>query len=382
MNDKNDVLMKNNVLIKARYDINTYENKLFILLLYKLQKINETTCKCELKVSEIKQILNARTVRNKKEIATLLSELRMRAIYFKKDDKWGEYGFINGYQYDPENDSFEIEASEKVYGLLREYLENGYTPINMNIWLGLKSSYAQRFYDLLRLWSNTKTTIEYSIEELRELLMLEKKYPEYRDFKRRVVNPAVKELNATGFFEIDVSEKKSGRKVEAIDFIVKDLDKRTYFDKKADNLFTAKIDMPEEVESEKETDADKEVHNKNTKDFYVPNKKLFTAKTLKDFMTDFNEYDFSDKKLKQILQESIVITLDQDDEEKIKVKSYNYFKGVLINKLKKYSKTVSDKNEFSQPLKTRFHNHRQTFTKYTPEELEEILFESQKDKFK
>lgn len=39
MRDKNEVLMKNNVLIKARYDINTYENKLFILLLYKLQKV-------------------------------------------------------------------------------------------------------------------------------------------------------------------------------------------------------------------------------------------------------------------------------------------------------------------------------------------------------
>ena len=204
--DKNEILMKNNVLIKARYNINTYENKLFILLLYKLQRINETTCKCLLKVDEIKETLNARSVRNKKEIADLLINLRKRSIYFKINEEWGNYGFINGFTYKPDVNSFEIEASEKVYSLLREYLENGYTPINMKIWLGLKGSYSQRFYDLLRLWSNSKNVVEYSVSELRELLMLEDKYIEYRDFKRRVINPAIKELNNTGYFEIELKE--------------------------------------------------------------------------------------------------------------------------------------------------------------------------------
>lgn len=376
MRDKNEVLMKNNVLIKARYDINTYENKLFILLLYKLQKINETTCKCILKVSEIKKILNARTVRNKKEISTLLSELRKRTIYFKTNDKWGEYGFINGFEYDPKSDAFEIEASEKVYGLLREYLENGYTPINMNIWLGLKSSYAQRFYDLLRLWSNTKTTIEYSINELRELLILEDKYIEYRDFKRRVINPAVKELNSTGFFEIEIKENKVGRKVESIDFIVKDLDKRIYFDKKESKKII-------ELESKEFNMVNSKVgpnEKSNTNGFYIPNKKLFTAKTLSDFRNDFKEYNFKDAQYKKLLQDSIIIALEKDDEEKIKVKSYSYFKKVLENKI---GSLVSSQNETDEVFKkTKFHNFTETFEQYSPDELDDIIEKGQKLKYK
>ncbi|WP_270519932.1 replication initiation protein [Paraclostridium sordellii] len=369
--DKNEILMKNNVLIKARYDINTYENKLFILLLYKLQRINETTCKCNLNVDEIRNILKARSVRNKKEIAKLLSDLRKRSIYFKNknNDNWGEFGFINGFEFIERENSFEIEASEKVYSLLREYLESGYTPVNMKIWLGLKSSYAQRFYDLLRLWSNTKTIIEYNIDELRELLMLEGKYIEYRDFKRRVINPAIKELNETDFFTIEIKENKIGRKVNSINFIVKDLDKRVYFDKK-ENQNIIEIDIKEENKIE-------EVLKINKDDFYIPNKKLFTAKTLDNFRKDFLNYDFKDNTYKKLLQESILVTLEKDDEEKIKVKSYNYFKKTLENKIN----DIQTKKDKSKSVNTRFHNINQNFNKYNAEELEQMLIESQKSKF-
>ncbi|CEP42317.1 replication initiation protein [Paraclostridium sordellii] len=369
--EKNEILMKNNVLIKARYDINTYENKLFILLLYKLQRINETTCKCNLNVDEIRNILKARSVRNKKEISKLLSDLRKRSIYFKNknNDNWGEFGFINGFVFIEKENSFEIEASEKVYSLLREYLENGYTPINMKIWLGLKSSYAQRFYDLLRLWSNTKTVIEYTIDELRELLMLEDKYIEYRDFKRRVINPAIKELNETEIFKIEVKENKIGRKVNSISFIVQDLDKRVYFNKK-EKKNIIEIDI-------KESNKIVEESNINTDDFYIPNKKLFTAKTLDNFKKDFLNYDFKDSTYKRLLQEAILVALEKDDEEKIKVKSYNYFKKTLENKIN----DIQNKKDKPKSVNTRFHNINQSFNKYNAEELERMLIESQKSKF-
>lgn len=369
--EKNEILMKNNVLIKARYDINTYENKLFILLLYKLQRINETTCKCNLNVDEIRNILKARSVRNKKEISKLLSDLRKRSIYFKNknNDNWGEFGFINGFEFIEKENSFEIEASEKVYSLLREYLENGYTPINMKIWLGLKSSYAQRFYDLLRLWSNTKTVIEYTIDELRELLMLEDKYIEYRDFKRRVINPAIKELNETEIFKIEVKENKIGRKVNSISFIVQDLDKRVYFNKK-EKKNIIEIDI-------KESNKIVEEPNINTDDFYIPNKKLFTSKTLDNFKKDFSNYDFKDSTYKKLLQEAILVALEKDDEEKIKVKSYNYFKKTLENKIN----DIQNKKDKPKSVNTRFHNINQSFNKYNAEELERMLIESQKSKF-
>ena len=378
MENKNEILMKHNALIKARYDINTYENKLFILLLYKLQKINETTCKCLITTSQIKNMLNARTVRNKKEISTLLVELRKRSIYFKIGDKWGEYGFINGHEYDKRTDTFEITASEKVYSLLRDYMKVGYTPINLQIWLSLKSSYSQRFYDLLRLWSNTKTIINYTIEELREILMLENKYEEYRDFKRRVVTPSVKELNETGYFEIDIKENKVGRKVVSIDFIVKDLDKRKYFRNEDKNIID--IENIEDVDVKENTESDESVN----KMFFVPSQKLFTKKTLEQFKLDFSSYDFKDNKIKNLFYEAVCTTLDKDNVDKIYVKSYKYFKKVLENKLDSMineNKELITESKGSIYKKNAFHNFNENFTKYTEEQFNLIVEKSQREKY-
>ncbi|EPZ61679.1 hypothetical protein H476_3604, partial [[Clostridium] sordellii VPI 9048] len=104
--------------------------------------------------------------------------------------------------------------------------------------------------------------------------------------------------------------------------------------------------------------------------------KLFTAKTLENFKSDFENYDFKDSTYKKLLQEAILVTLEKDDEEKIKVKSYNYFKQTLENKIK------NNKTNGVRKQKTRFHNINQTFEKYTSDELEKILLENQKDKFK
>lgn len=382
MEKKNNILMKNNALVKARYDINLYENKLFILILHKLQKMNDTRYKCDIKRSEIQSMINARTVNTSKAISSILEGLRRKPIYIKQRCEdgsfdWGIYGFINGFIYNDKSDIFKIEASETVQKLLRDYLEDGYTPINLKIWIDLKNTYAQRFYDLLRLWSNSKSIVTYSLDELKMFLMLENKYPKYAEFKRRVISPAIKELNATGFFEIDIKENKVGKKVDSIDFIVKDLDKRVYFEKKQNK----KIIELEPKEFKTETLDSNSIKKNKIDDFYIPNKKLFTTKTLSDFINDFNQYNFKDTEYKKMLQESILIALEKDDEEKIKVKSYSYFKKTLENKIDTLVSGQSKTNKDTYK-KTAFHNFTETFTQYSPDELEDMIEKNQREKYK
>lgn len=375
MEEKRDeILLKDNILVKTKYDLTTIENKLFTMILFKLQK-EGNLLKCKMTHSQIKQIVknkNENTIRGISDILDKLSDKRIH-IQEIKDNKinsvWYKYRLINGYSYDDEYNTFEIESSEKIYSLVcKKFKGGGYTPVNLAVFLSLKNPYAQRLYDLLRLWSGTKNKISYSVNDLKMYLMLEEAYAEYGNFKRRVINPAIKELNSSGYFEIKVEEVKSGRKVETINFIVKDLDKRVYFDKKVNqNVIEIDKNNFKEIESESQKKSD---------EFYVPNKKLFTSKTLENFKFDFENYDFKDSTYKKLLQEAILVTLEKDDEEKIKVKSYNYFKQTLENKIK------NNKTNGVKKQKTRFHNINQTFEKYTSDELEKILLENQKDKFK
>ncbi|OSB08528.1 replication initiation protein [Paraclostridium bifermentans] len=357
--ESNRILMKNNMLVKARYSLSLIENRVFLSMLYKLQKKSDGVLTCSISHSEFKDIIKFKQKNTVKGVLEVLEDLRKKPIYFKEEKKnkkgnlWGAYGFINGYEYDDELGIFNIEASEKIHNLLKEYLKMGYTPVNVQIWLSLNNSYAQRFYDLLRLWSGTKDTINYKLDEIKELLMLEDKYSKYNDFKRRVILPAIKELNETGYFEIDIKENKVGRKVDSIDFYIKDLDKRKYFTKdeiikeipgieveevaitcdenscenKEEIIINDKVIIEPEIISDTK---------ENKMEIFIPDESIFTKGTLRRVKMDFKDIDFKNKYMEKAFEDAVMITLDKDDVETIKATSYKFFKGTLDNKIVEY----------------------------------------------
>ena len=357
--ESNRILMKNNMLVKARYSLSLIENRVFLSMLYKLQKKSDGVLTCSISHSEFKDIIKFKQKNTVKGILEVLEDLRKKPIYFKEEKKnkkgnlWGAYGFINGYEYDDELGIFNIEASEKIHNLLKEYLKMGYTPVNVQIWLSLNNSYAQRFYDLLRLWSGTKDTINYKLDEIKELLMLEDKYSKYNDFKRRVILPAIKELNETGYFEIDIKENKVGRKVDSIDFYIKDLDKRKYFTKDEIIKEIPGIELEEVAITSDENDFENKEEiilndnviiepeiisdiKENKVEIFIPDESIFTKGTLRRVKMDFKDIDFKNKYMEKAFEDAVMITLDKDDVETIKATSYKFFKGTLDNKIAEY----------------------------------------------
>lgn len=357
--ESNRILMKNNMLVKARYSLSLIENRVFLSMLYKLQKKSDGVLTCSISHSEFKDIIKFKQKNTVKGVLEVLEDLRKKPIYFKEEKKnkkgnlWGAYGFINGYEYDDELGIFNIEASEKIHNLLKEYLKMGYTPVNVQIWLSLNNSYAQRFYDLLRLWSGTKDTINYKLDEIKELLMLEDKYSKYNDFKRRVILPAIKELNETGYFEIDIKENKVGRKVDSIDFYIKDLDKRKYFTKDEIIKEIPGIELEEVAITYDENDCENKEEiilndkviiepeiisdtKENKMEIFIPDESIFTKGTLRRVKMDFKDIDFKNKYMEKAFEDAVMITLDKDDVETIKATSYKFFKGTLDNKIVEY----------------------------------------------
>lgn len=373
MNDYKDIqnpkiLMKNNVLIQAKYSLTLVENRIFLLMMYKLQKESNGVLSCEISHDEFKQIIKHAKDKTIKNISKSLSSLRKKSIFFmeEKENKkgiiWGEYGFLNGFTYDDERKIFKIEASEKIYDLLNNYLQTGYTPANLAALFSMKNYYSQRLYDLLRLWSGTKSVINYSLEDLKMYLQLDESYPEYGNFKRRVILPAIKELNETGYFEIDFKENKVGRKVDSIDFYVKDLDKRKYFTNDEIIKETPKIGIKEAAITSNYIDCDnkekvilsenvtiKKDSISNTEDNklepFVPDKEIFTKGTLRSFKKDFRNIDFKNEYMEKAFDDAVSITLERDDVEIIKVSSYKFFKGTLDNKILEYK--LEEKEDIS-----------------------------------
>src|SRR3712207_477051 len=102
LEDKRDkILMKNNSIVKAKYNLTTNESKVFLLMLFKMQKVNEGVLSCNITYDEFKDSIKSTRDNTIKNISNILSNLRKKPIYFriKNNDhlQWGEFGFINGY---------------------------------------------------------------------------------------------------------------------------------------------------------------------------------------------------------------------------------------------------------------------------------------------
>lgn len=350
---KEEILMKNNVITKAKFSLTTVENRVFQLVMYKLQKKGVGVLECTITLDEFRKIIKNKNQVSAEAITEILTELRKQSIFFKKTkeeqnmDKsskkpfsvWGEWGIINGHMYDEETETFTIEASEKVHSLLHEYLQGGYTPINLSVFFGLSNSYAQRFYDLLRLWSNKKKVITYSLDELKELLMVEGKYSRFVDFKRRILVPAIKELTETGMFEIEMKENRKGRAVDSIDFIVTDLDKRVYGLGKKE----VKVEAPAEVEAV--VDADSEVEEVSGETI-LPEETCLAKPLHRLVKLYFKGIDFSHGEYYMAFVESEVATQLQDNVEEITLKEWGYFKATLQNKCDMLRNEQTEQNKY------------------------------------
>ena len=81
----------------------------------------------------------------------------------------------------------------------------------------MDSTHAIRLYELLMQWDSTGGR-EIEIGQLREWFQLESRYPSIKDFKLRVLDPAVAQINEHSPLTVSWEQRKTGRKVTHLMF--------------------------------------------------------------------------------------------------------------------------------------------------------------------
>lgn len=236
MNTNNlEVLFKSNTLIKAKYDFTVAQNRLLQKVFYEIQK-NKTNI-ATINTTELKKIIKSKDINTISGIKTFLNNLKANEIMQIKSNKsWTVVNVISGFEYLEKENSFRIEIPILLLDLIHQYTKTGFTPTNVAKYISLGATNAQRLYELLRMWTGNKTIIEYSVDEIKEYLLLDNKYNLFSNFRRRIIEPVIKELKEKELLDIyNVEYIKTGRKVTSIKFYVKDLEPRTYkFETKKD----------------------------------------------------------------------------------------------------------------------------------------------------
>lgn len=157
---------------------------------------------------------------NRKEIGESLRGLLLFAIGIRTKTKDNFLTMFSRFTADYETNSISYEFNscfvEYFTGICRDYFK-----LSINEVIGLNSTHAIRIYQLLKTRQNMdKKQFEYSIEEIKKQLNIEKKYSLYGDFKRKVLELAKTQINASeaSQFNIDYEEIKTGKAVTSIKF--------------------------------------------------------------------------------------------------------------------------------------------------------------------
>jgi Protein involved in initiation of plasmid replication len=112
-----------------------------------------------------------------------------------------------GVMIDPDMKPFLLELRER------------YTQFDLIYTLGMKSKYSVRLYEILKSYEKLNEPVYFTLERFKEAMGTE--YDRWADVKRRIVEPALKEINLLSDLSVIYSTGKKGKSIVSITFLLR-----------------------------------------------------------------------------------------------------------------------------------------------------------------
>lgn len=219
MNVKNSLIFKPNELIEVvSRPISVVGLKAYNSILKRLQANN--TDRMIISPTEILTEIGATDSYD--ELYNYLDELQKTQVKSidKRGKLWGSFVLIS--EFKKVDDGIFVAVPPSIYNVLcgkdKKQEEMYYTAIKLLEEKSYKCSYSIIFYEIFKKYEKVELPI-YTVEELKDLTKTTGKYKVYYEFKRWVLNPALKEINSfDNKYIYSFTEEYLGRKVEKIRF--------------------------------------------------------------------------------------------------------------------------------------------------------------------
>lgn len=217
----NSLVVKSNVAIqKARYSLSLQQQK---ILCYLITELKDTDTKDTEKIFSIKAFYEFMEVGNKDydKVRQALQGIRNKSWWVQDENGVDVLlSFFNTVRCDRRTSRVRIKWHEDMLPYLQN-LRKMFTQYRLWYIMTMKSEYSIRLYELLKSVEN-KTLWEFSIDELKHKFMCEN-YTRFNDFKKRVIDTAVNEINAMTDITVSYELFKygdSGRAYTHIEFTI------------------------------------------------------------------------------------------------------------------------------------------------------------------
>lgn len=224
---KNGLVVKDNALINASYNLETTEQRLIMLAITRAREMGEsitTSSKLEIHADSYAQLYSVSLDAAYKALKEAVNNLFNRQFsYTQVHKKTGKVGLVKSRWvsrifYVDDLGLLEITFAPDVVPLITE-LEQNFTSYQIKQIANLTSKYAIRLYEILIAWRSTGKIPPIPLGEFREKLGVEEnEYLAMSDFKRRVLDPAIKQINGKTDIMAQYEQHKRGRKIVGFSF--------------------------------------------------------------------------------------------------------------------------------------------------------------------
>lgn len=224
MEHKNLTVCKANEVIEAGYRLSLNEQRVVLACISQVNSMDELleTDEFELSAKDFAVLYGISKNRAYGELQEVAKNLYQRSLTIHNPDpkrpklKKMETRWISSIGYMPEDGKIILRFSKDMLPFLSE-LKGSFTRYKLEHVGKMTSVYAMRLYELLAQWQGVgKREIE--LDWLKEQLQLDASYNRMNNFKARVIDPAIKDINANSNYDVSWIQRKTGRKVTHLIF--------------------------------------------------------------------------------------------------------------------------------------------------------------------
>ncbi len=209
---------------RGRHDLSPREQKIVIYAISKIKPSDNEFTRYRFELKDFCTVCGF-TMDSFTEIKSSLQKLRDRSWWCEHDPIKvpGEYVTVSWFQkvwFNKTDGKVSVLFDTDMMPYLLELVKRGelYTKYEIRYILPMKSQYGIRLYELLKSYCNTPYWW-FDIDKLKNLLNAEK-YSNFADFKRRVIDPAIKDIDEYSDLNVSYVLEKKGRRYQRIKFYI------------------------------------------------------------------------------------------------------------------------------------------------------------------
>jgi plasmid replication initiation protein len=230
----NDLIVKNNRLIQAKYTLTKTQAKFIAYMTSKIEKDDVDFLTYVENLDDLLKILDIKRV-NRIQLVKTLEELQSKRIIIQDDEiAFRSITLLSYFGIIHNKEEVEYSFDKRMKPYLLE-LKSNFTKLSLERILKFDSSFTIRMYEIIqqqmalnKQYKNRNLLeITYKLDELKEILtgeytkgaiQIPKSYVRFSNFKQMVLEVARKELKEKGEYYFEYEQIKTGRSITAIKF--------------------------------------------------------------------------------------------------------------------------------------------------------------------